>query len=417
MINLKEEHSKFVKLYSFSSGATSPTNIKLVEEMISHLDEELFKNPNSKFLDPCAGTGTFGVVLYDKLLKYHDSKWILKNMIFMVDTSRVNCDLLKKLGFVNVYNDDFLNLKLNMKFDVIVGNPPYQDNTDTKGKTSATLWPRFIQNSFEENLNINGYLMFVSPYSWMSPGNQLIRNRTMPYYFLSNEFIYLNLDCKKYFKESSTFSYYLVKNINGYQESFNGNVTKITSNGVDFEYNFSENNFEFIPIPTNETLLNIVNKVLSKGGKIKLESSSKTRSDKKWVVKNKTKKHIYPIRHTNKETLYSSIKPDSFGIKKVIFNSTGNFNPTYDSGEFGTTQITRWVSVENENEGMFLIRYLESKIIKFVLSNCRWSGAASKLIFELLPKIDFSKNYTDEELYDIFGLSDLEKDYIRTYDI
>ena len=31
--------------------------------------------------------------------------------------------------------------------------------------------------------------------------------------------------------------------------------------------------------------------------------------------------------------------------------------------------------------------------------------------------MDFSKDYTDEELYDIFGLSDLEKEYIRNYDI
>ena len=168
MINLKEEHSKFVKLYSFSSGATSPTSIKLVEEMISHLDEEIFKNPNSKFLDPCAGTGTFGVVLYDKLLKYHDSKWILKKMIFMVDTSLVNYDLLKKLGFVNVYNEDSNKINFNMEFDWIGGNPPFSSTS----KEPVRLWASFIEHN-NKRLKKAGKLQFVTPSTWMSSTNSV----------------------------------------------------------------------------------------------------------------------------------------------------------------------------------------------------------------------------------------------------
>ena len=198
MINLKEQHSKFVKLYSFSSGATSPTNIKLVEEMISHLDEELFKNPNSKFLDPCAGTGTFGVVLYDKLLKYHDSKWILENMIFMVDTSRVNCDLLKKLGFVNVYNDDFLNLKLNMEFDVVLGNPPFQSSGVELGQSH--LYPHFIKTGISL-LTVDGKLMYVNPPTFLKD----------KIHCMDGAFIeYFNTTAKKYFNVGSSFCWYIM---------------------------------------------------------------------------------------------------------------------------------------------------------------------------------------------------------------
>jgi len=411
------------------------TPLELVKEMLSKLPEEVWKNPNLKWLDPANGTGPFPTMVIYKLMEglrewepddEKRYKHIVENMIYV-------CELQPKNMFLwlcavdpwdkyklNIYCGSFLDEGFDKhmkevwgvdKFDVVMGNPPYQDNTSTNGKTAATLWPRFIQKSVENLLTTDGFLVFVTPISWMSPGKQLIRNRVMPIYFKCNEFVYLNMDCEKYFNVGSYFSYYLLRIKNRYDEkAIVKTSTMVQTKRGSIEFDFSD--LDFIPKPDSIETLSIVNKVFSKKDKISLRCSSLTRSDKPWVQKTKDDDHTYVIRHTNTEFLYSSVKPDSYGVKKVILNSTGNFNPTYDDGERGTSQITRWIQVESEEQGKLLIKYLNSKIIQFVLSSCRWSGAASKIVFEKIPQITFDRNWDDEELFKYFDITEVEKKFI-----
>ena len=53
------------------------TPIECVKEMTDKIPEEVFKNPNLKWLDPCCGNGNFFIVIFYKLLKYHPKKHIL----------------------------------------------------------------------------------------------------------------------------------------------------------------------------------------------------------------------------------------------------------------------------------------------------------------------------------------------------
>ena len=107
----------------------------------------------------------------------------------MVDTSRVNYDLLKKLGFVNVYNDDFLKLKLDMKFDVIVGNPPFQEtHEDGRSKKNALrLWAKFVIHIFTKDMiKRDGYLTFVTPSGWAGSSSQVFES------LIDKQLIYAN---------------------------------------------------------------------------------------------------------------------------------------------------------------------------------------------------------------------------------
>jgi type I restriction-modification system DNA methylase subunit len=50
---------------------------------------------------------------------------------------------------LNIYEGDSLKLNYNEQFgieqfDIIVGNPPYQDNSGNKGKCH-TLWTKFVE--------------------------------------------------------------------------------------------------------------------------------------------------------------------------------------------------------------------------------------------------------------------------------
>ncbi len=45
------------------------TDFKLIHDMLNLIPKKCFENPTFKWLDPCAGRGYFGMVLYKKLFK------------------------------------------------------------------------------------------------------------------------------------------------------------------------------------------------------------------------------------------------------------------------------------------------------------------------------------------------------------
>ena len=161
------------------------TPMTLVNEMLDTLPKEVWKNPNLKWLDPAAGMGNFPVAVYMRLmegLKYvikdeeERRRWILKNMLYMVELDKTNVFMMKKIfcgklsksskkGYeLNIFEGSFIDgkyekiYKTDINFDIIMGNPPYN-------KIKTPIWNIFINDSFK-NLNKNGYLLFVTPSGW-----------------------------------------------------------------------------------------------------------------------------------------------------------------------------------------------------------------------------------------------------------
>ena len=71
---------------------------KLVHEMLHEIPEETLKNPNSKFLDFCAGSGNFIVRLKELLCLYHSEQHVLNHMLYAIEYQEDNhkelCDIL-----------------------------------------------------------------------------------------------------------------------------------------------------------------------------------------------------------------------------------------------------------------------------------------------------------------------------------
>jgi len=62
-MSLIAEQSRLAKLVSYRSAESNTTPLSLAQEMVSRIPDEVIKNRDSKYLDPCAGTGTFLVAL------------------------------------------------------------------------------------------------------------------------------------------------------------------------------------------------------------------------------------------------------------------------------------------------------------------------------------------------------------------
>ena len=111
------------------------TDFTLITKILDLIPKKYYKNPDLKWLDPCAGRGYFSIILSNKLFKglskvipdkESRKKHIIEKMLYINEINTDYISLLKDLfgEKSNITNLDFLKFN-NMKFDFIIGNPPY----------------------------------------------------------------------------------------------------------------------------------------------------------------------------------------------------------------------------------------------------------------------------------------------------
>lgn len=321
---------------SYLSGGDSSTPLLLAQSMVDRIPKSILKNPNSKFLDVASGLGTFSTVLFEKLLEYHKKDHILTNMIYLVEIRPYKCAILKKLGFRNVYCKDFLKYNPNdMKFDIIIGNPPYQETLGaSRGKS---IWDKFVLKSYSL-LKPKGYLSLIHPGSWRAPKGKF---KPIQKIYKENNLIFLKIsDYKqgqKTFGVATNYDYFLLQNTPN-----QGKTHLIDSEGNSDIIDISL--LEFIP----NSQLSLYNKLIAKPKeeRVQLLRDSSYHSARDYVSDTQNGEFKYPViwSITQKKGInlrYSKINNRGhFNQPKVAFSNGGGSYPVIDStGEFGLTEF------------------------------------------------------------------------------
>ena len=305
----------------------------------------------------------------------------------------------------------------SMKFDVIVGNPPYQDANLPENNA---LWPRIVNKSFNDLLENGGYFSMVTPSSWMNPSGEevkrkeeyntgSIRKNILGKY--QTLIVDVSDNLKKHFSVGSTFSYYVVK-----KELADNHITCIKTNGGDLNIDLSK--IKFLPAMLTPTSYDITNKFFSKKtvGVTNMKGEGFHSSHSKRVVKTETPGFDYPLADTSAKYLngiylWSSEKHPYQDIRKVIISESGYLGPMYDPGNLGTTEHSFVIPVDSESKGLELVTQLNSRLYKFIMTICRWGSANHKYIIKNLPACDGT---SDEEIYSYFGLTQEEITYVES---
>lgn len=311
------------------------TPLSLVNEMLDKLPIEVWNNPNLKWFDPANGMGNFTFCVYERLMKslsehipneFQRKKHILENMLYVSEINSRNNDRYSKIMnpnghyMLNINEGNTLELVIKEKwnidaFDIVLGNPPYNDGSGNKGK-GHTLWTKFIEKSLDIWVINNGYLLYVNPSLWRQVDHPL--QKKMKQYQIEYLEIHNEKDGLNTFKCNTRYDWYLIKKIKYSKSTIiknqRGEIIEKDISKMSFIPNF---NFDLIDRLTNKTdKVNI------------LYSRSDYASDKKWISKIKEGNFIYPVVYSvNKKNepkfLWSKINTTNghYGNFKIIFGS------------------------------------------------------------------------------------------------
>jgi hypothetical protein len=111
-------------------------------------------------------------------------KHIIEKQLYMGELNKKNCFVVKQIFNINntyklnLYEGDTLNIKINdvfgkTKFDIIIGNPPYNEVLTCVG--AKPLYNKFI----EYYVNKCNMLSFIVPSRWFVGGKGLDKFREM----------------------------------------------------------------------------------------------------------------------------------------------------------------------------------------------------------------------------------------------
>ncbi len=396
------------------------TSLELVEEMLDKLPIEVWSNPELKFLDPANGIGNFPVILVKKLMEglkewQPDSelrlKHILENQIYVCELQSKNMFIYLQLFDsenkykLNFHRGSFLdeNFKDVMKewgvdkFDVVVGNPPYNNDQKSEGKRGggSTLWDKFVIKVLNSFLKENGYLVFVHPTLWRKPQSDRSTSKEVSELMMKKQIHYLEChdsnDGMKTFNAGTRYDFYVLENCPIYKETLiNGEDRK------DVLVNLK--NYDFIP----NYNLELFDKIIAKEGDDKcpiLFNVSNYETRKSWVSDDKNDEYKYTLIHSTPKGgtryKYSSRNDNGhFGISKIIFGDGGIGDVIIDmNGEYGMTQHSMGILVSSLDEANNIKKALLSNNFNEFLKTVMWSNfQIDWKLFSYLKK-DFWKEF------------------------
>lgn len=136
-------------------GKSDSTELWL--EILSNIPDELFLKTDFKILITACGHASEADVIVKRMRSLGLTSQEANDRIFALDKYKVFTSELLGKGYKNVIKADFLNWETDMKFDVVVGNPPFKD---PRGKNA--IYQHFYNKSYSL-VKQDGYVALITP--------------------------------------------------------------------------------------------------------------------------------------------------------------------------------------------------------------------------------------------------------------
>lgn len=341
-----------------------------------------------------------------------------------------------------------INGGVEMKFDAIIGNPPYQENISSSEDNSSLgkqLFPTFVSSAIKLNPK---YVSLITPSRWFAGDAQDKSFLKLREFIKENNHIskIVNYpDCKDVFDNVTIkggVSYFLFENnYNGnvdFYNSVNGDISKqsrplfedgldiILSNSIDYEIikKVQEKNFvSMTEITKGRNAFGIVGKPDVVNGISQVEK-------KEGLVKLQCKGE--EIRWTDSKNVTKNI--DVFENYKVFISKSAG-DPGKDRRVIGKPYIGEPYSCctdslipigkfDNIDEAINLQSYLKTRFVRFMISILKVSQNVYQNVYQFVPMQNFKNNSDinwktglddlDEQLYKKYNFTDEQINWIMS---
>jgi hypothetical protein len=381
------------------------TPLELVKEMLATLPEEVWSNPNLKWLDPANGTGPYPIMVIYKLMKGLESwepdaekryKHIVENMIYV-------CELQPKNMFLymcavdpfdtyklNIYTGSFLEsgFDKHMKdvwgvdnFDVAVGNPPFNQMIDML----------FVQKSYK----ISDKVLFVHPSTWLldEKGKQKKFTET-------KKIISKDLQSVKFFNANKIFGIQLfvpcvITFIDKIKDrDYINCIDEINEKILLYD------DIDKINKYSNLTEYPSIKNKLSKKIKLSLKEKINLGEEGKFYV------NLSQIRgHVDLNSDKVMLKSDFYTL------CTRDLKPSTSKRQ---QREKTQVAFDTEEQADNFLEYVKTNFVRFCLSINKINQNLYCGEMSNIPWLDFNQKWNDEDLYKLFDLDENEINFINS---
>lgn len=349
---------------------------QLVAEILDQLPADVWTSTSSTFFDPAIGGGQFVREIELRLRAAGHSDSNIRGRVFGFEASDLHIRFaVNKHGLVGQYAkkpyDRFLELDDTMKFDVVVGNPPYQKEsagTRLGSRGSADLWPDFVRKCLGLCKD-RGHVSLIHPTAWRKPED---RNGFWKLLTNDNQMKRLRMSSGK--KDQNWFGigvrvdYYILEKTSKYS------FTKVTDHeAVTSDLDLSQ--FNWLP---NYAIAEI-SSMLGKGCKVLYNTFYHTQKDHTEYPDRIFK---YPVVHTINQLglgvrYFDKIQDQDsthFGVPKVLLNQNELQYPYNDyKGEYGMSQLTFGIAIDSKENGEEIVNFLNSEKGRRLIAATKWN--------------------------------------------